>query len=302
MSKPTIAPEKLTKEYLRDYANNQIKLYLDPEHVNEAKAEQHLAEAYRVAGLEPPKSYVWFDSPTAFSADRSVWASVGESVRESVRASVGASVWASVRAWFWSDDLSFYKFFNDNLEHNNLGYLCLFSELVNGFLLTAGTAYIVRKPIRLVTGPSGRLHYDHDKAIEWADGTGFYYLHGVEFPKDKWERIVSEQVTLEEFAQMGLDNNQRPAALQMLRPDRLLEQVGAKLLHTGKRGVELYEVPNFMQTKDTEYCLKYEHPTVVGKMYIEWVRPEVGRKGDADEAIASNRSITKQQYLNALIA
>jgi hypothetical protein len=211
-------------------------------------------------------------------------------------------VWDSVRAWYWADDMSFYKFFNDNLEHNNLEPLCLFTELVNGFLLTADTAYLVRKPIRLARDASGRLHYDHDKAIEWADGFGIYFLHGVEFTKEQWERIVSEEVTLPEFAQMRLNNNQRPAALQMLRADRLLEQVHAKLIHTGRRGVELYEVPNFMDTGDTEYCMKMEHPTIKGKLYLEWCRPEVGKKGDADEAMASNRHLTKKQYLEALLA
>jgi hypothetical protein len=285
---------------------------------------------------------VWFDSPVAFSSSKavvdsvrdsvvdsvvdSVWGSVVDSVRDSVRGSVwgsvrdsvwgsvrgsvGASVWGSVRdsvrdsvrAWYWADDMSFYKFFNDNLEQNDLEHLCLFTELVNGFYVTADTAYLVRKPIRLVRNQAGRLHYDHDKAIEWADGTGFYYLHGVKFKKEDWERIVSQDVTLSEFAQMGLNNEQRPAALQMLRPDRLLEQVHAKLVNTGKRGVELYEVPNFMDTGDTEYCLKMEHPSIEGKLYLEWVQPKVGRKHDADLAMASNRSITKQQYLEALIA
>jgi hypothetical protein len=215
---------------------------------------------------------------------------------------VGDSVRDSVRVWWYADDLSFYKFFNDNLEHNNLEHLCKFTELVNGFLMTADTAYIVRKPIRLVREPSGRLHYDHDKAIEWADGTGYYYLHGVEFKQTDFERITSQEITLEEFAQMNLSNEQRPAALQMLRADRLLEQVHAQLVHTGKRGVELYAVPNFMNTGDTEYCTKMEHPTIKGKLYLEWVRPEVGKKQDADLAMASNRNLTKEEYLSAVLA
>lgn len=88
----------------------------------------------------------------------------------------------------------------------------------------------------------------------------------------------------------------------MLRPDRLLEQVNAELIHTGERGAGLYMVPDFINSGETEYCLKFEHPTIQGREYIEWVHPNVGKLGDADKAMASNRHITKQQYLNAVIA
>ncbi len=167
--------------------------------------------------------------------------------------------------------------------------------------LKDGAAFCER-PVRLVRSVANVMHYDHDAAIEFPDGWKLYCLHGVSFTEEQFKRITSDDMTLGEFAQMGLSNEQRPAALQMLRADRLLEQVNAKLIHIGKRGVELYEVPNFMDTGETEYCLKMEHPSIKGKLYIEWVHPDVGKKGDADEAMASNRHSTKAQYLRALIA
>lgn len=96
-----------------------------------------------------------------------------------------------------------------------------------------------------------------------------------------------------------LNADQRAVAVQMLRPDRLLKQVNAKLIHTGIKGTELYEVPNFMDTGDTEYCMKMEHPSIKGKFYIEWVEPKIGEQKDADLAQAVAFGFTKEQYLEA---
>ena len=58
--------------------------------------EAAVAEAYRVAGLEPPKIFIWVDSPLAgvyaqamistLKVQERVGAKVGEHVREKVRA------------------------------------------------------------------------------------------------------------------------------------------------------------------------------------------------------------------------
>ncbi len=106
--------DKLTPEqeaYAQQFAQERIASMLSTTTIDEREAERHLAEAYKVAGLEPP-TFRWFDSPIAFvmahfpaSVGNSVWdsvrASVGNSVWDSVRASVGNSVWDSVRASVW---------------------------------------------------------------------------------------------------------------------------------------------------------------------------------------------------------
>ena len=67
-------------------------------------------------------------------------------------------------------------------------------------------------------------------------------------------------------------------------------------------GVELYEVKNFMDTGDTEYCMKLEHPSIKGKFYIEWAHPDNGKTKDADYCMAVSRGLTKEEYLEAEIA
>ena len=162
-------------------------------------------------------------------------------------------------------------------------------------------AHIVKKPIRLVRNENGRLHYDHDKAIEWADGAGFYYLNGVEFDEKTWRKIVDEKFTIKDLANGELGADQRAVAIQMLRPDRLLKHVNAKLINTGKKGTELYEVPNFMDTGETEYCMKMKHPSL-NKYYIEWVHPNIGKQADADLCQAEAFQVPKAVYLAAIEA
>jgi hypothetical protein len=244
------------------------------------------------------------------SVGASVWDSVWDSVGASVRDSVGASVGASVRASVWDSvgasvrtyDLagwsSWARFFSEEFEHNALEDWCLYSEQVTGGILSDEVAHLVRKPKRLVRNANGLLHYDHDKAIEWNDGFGFYYLNGVEFDQITWETIVEEKLTLTSLGKIE-NADQRAVAVQMLRPDRLLKQVKAKLVNVGQKGTELYEVPNFMDTGETEYCMKMEHPSIAGKYYIEWVEPSIGKQKDADLCQAVAFGFTKEQYLEA---
>ncbi len=244
------------------------------------------------------------------SVRASVWASVGASVWASVWASVRDSVWDSVRAsvrasvWSWQNPgyAQWLQFFSDHQEQNDFRHMCMFEEMTTGYLLTADTVHIVRKPTKLVTNQDGRLHYDHDKAIEWADGYGFYYLMGVEFDEKTFKKIVDKKFTMKDMADGKLNAQQRPVALSMLRPDRLLKQVNAKLIHTGIKGTELYEVKNFMDTGETEYCMLMTHPTLPKQQYIEWVHPEVGKKKDADLAQAEAFGMVKEDYLLAVEA
>lgn len=71
-----IPKEKLTKEFLQAYADEQTRKYLSTDPINEKVAEQHLSKAYEVAGLKPPKNFIWYDSPIQ-------WVSVGDSVGDS---------------------------------------------------------------------------------------------------------------------------------------------------------------------------------------------------------------------------
>ena len=95
-----------------------VNLGLSCEPMNRELAREGIVQAYKTAGLEEPKLFVWLESPLGgvlgvevtkkileeikkpinfSSVGASVWTSVGASVGASVRASVCDSVWASVR-------------------------------------------------------------------------------------------------------------------------------------------------------------------------------------------------------------
>jgi hypothetical protein len=60
----TLTPEQ--KAYSARFADAHAAALLSPSPFDEQEAEKHLREAYRVAGLAPPTTIRWFDSPKSF--------------------------------------------------------------------------------------------------------------------------------------------------------------------------------------------------------------------------------------------
>ena len=162
-------------------------------------------------------------------------------------------------------------------------------------------AIVCRRPLATRRDDQKLLSNDQKPAIGWRDGYKLYYLHGVHFEQDLWEKIVKQELTLPDIAKIG-DADKSAVAIQFLKPDLLLKQVGAKLINTGEKGTRLYEVKNFMDTGETEFCIRMTHPSIPNKEFIEWVEPSVGKQKDADFAQATAFQITKKEYLQAIEA
>ena len=92
------------------------------------------------------------------------------------------------------------------------------------------------------------------------------------------------------------NSEQRMVAIRYLRPDRLLKQLNAKLIHTGIKRTKLYEVPNFMDTGEAEYCM-FMVDGSTPREFVEWVPPEIGKQADADLAQAHAWGLPKEDYL-----
>ena len=148
----------------------------------------------------------------------------------------------------------------------------------------------------------GRLHYDHGPAIAW-EGYELFFLHGVRFEKDLYWKVVNQEITIDDILQNIPNADQRSVALVMANPQKFLEQANAKLVSAGvkptraKEPTKLYEVPNFMDTGETEFAMTMFCPST-GRPFLEWVPPEIGRQHDADLAQASAFGISKEQYLS----
>lgn len=165
-----------------------------------------------------------------------------------------------------------------------------------GFFFPMQDKLILVPMPRIIMENNATLHYDHGKAVEWKDGTGFYFLHGVKFDDEKlYQSIVDQTITAEDALNIR-DTDQRMAAIAMLRPDRLLDQMKAKLVHTGVKGTKLYEVDDFMGTGRTEYCM-FMVDSSTPREFIEWVEPTIGKQKDADLCQANAFGIPLEDYL-----
>ena len=267
----------------------------DEQVINNVKA------LYKKANLAEPKVLVYRDYEKFISIDwDSVGASVGASVRASVRASVGSSVWASVRAsvgasvgasvwasvgasvgsYAWADDMSFADVFVDTkvLTQEKADELKEYKELLETqrfAVLLSDVAYVLVAPT--IRREDGRLHNDQRPAVEWENGTGQYYLDGVNFPKDLWSKVVSKEMSLSEIMQIEI-SDQRTVALKY-NPQAIIKEK-AKLIHKDDRTNELYLVENSEINTLTNfprmYFVKMTCPT--GRVFIEGVPPEIAEQ------------------------
>ena len=163
-------------------------------------------------------------------------------------------------------------------------------------------------PKTLLVDEQNRPHCDSGPSHEWRDGFKIFHLHGVRFDEEMHRKLTTGDFTLEELHDNNnLTADQRAEALFWLPPEKLLEQVKAKLIHTGIKGTKLYKVPNILDAKN-QYCMLMEHPTIPGRMFIEWVDPKVGKLKNADLAQCyawqdeDGNPIPLEDYLNCIEA
>jgi hypothetical protein len=270
-----------------------------------------------------------------------VWSQVESQVQSQVWSQVQSRVWSQVRSQvgayepFASNTIAYYAGYTSYLDFfDRIGivkepklaeYLKFMKSGAFMGIYLDGLAIVCRRPQAVRRDTNNDLDSDQLPAIEWRDGYKLHYLHGVYFEEPLWKKIISQDITLPELAKLDIGADQNAIAIQMLRPDRLLEQMKAVKIDTGKKysklleqfgedycaanfpwslnnPTELYEVKNFMDTGETEYCMLMEHPSIKGKQYIEWIEPEVGVKADADLAQAHAFGMTIEEYFQAVEA
>ena len=101
------------------------------------------------------------------------------------------------------------------------------------------TVFVCEKP--RVDSRFDRLHSTVGPALGWDDGTGFHYLHGVEFDKNLWETVVSGRMTFHDILKIR-DNDQRHQAI-WCNPDAFFG-LNPNLVDRSESGNELYRVEN----------------------------------------------------------
>ena len=102
---------------------------------------------------------------------------------------------------------------------------CL-SENLTGYYFYQKGCWLVRKPIRLTRDENGRLHNGKEKAIEWKDGYGFYFYHGVQVP----EKVILKPKELNKDDWSKEENTEVRRIIQERMGSSFPKKIGCKLI------------------------------------------------------------------------
>ena len=162
-----------------------------------------------------------------------------------------------------------------------LGYRVEFEDIL----------YLVPTPLVCVdnfTPP--RFHSLTEPAIRWKNGKEFYYIHGVNFDKNLWNKVVSK--TLPAMDMLKLSNiEQRYIALKLYGAEKLLNEMDAKLIDESARGNRLFSLDKIIQSR-TIKLLKYNCPSTE-RCYVKFV---LDNFISADEAQSWSFGLVLKEY------
>lgn len=180
---------------------------------------------------------------------------------------------------------------------------------------------ITQLPKRISRDPQTRLHSIDGPVLEWRSrGSKItdkqYYIHGINFSEDLWDKIVTNKITIGEI--LKIDNmEQRQAMLSVISPKKFIDECKGILISTHiqkKKGkeymnekdydtvlnhkkIELYRIDDVVNLalRNPLYVLLYSDPST-SREYFIFVHPATA--SDAAAAMAGTLGLTREQYIN----
>ena len=255
--------------------------------LDKEKAEKLVLLTYDLFKLKRPKKIIWlkdiFEKEFARSA-RSAWSAWSAWSAGSARSA--RSAWSL--EWTALDwDFNWYVFEfeyclnpdKDKLPNENDRLYLEYSELLMQ-AKEAGLGYWAewKNVLYLVPDRICRLnalnqyHSVREASIYWKGGAEFYYLNGVNFPKDLWEKVVSSKMPFEEILAIE-DIDQRTQAMRFGDVDKFIEHTKAELLDEYKKytpelkevNYKLYKISQGEIFKEDAYYMIYDDPSTFKK-------------------------------------
>jgi hypothetical protein len=147
---------------------------------------------------------------------------------------------------------------------------------------------MVPRPILRYT-EAGALHDDTGRrAVEWADGTGAYFLDGTRFDERLYFDVIGGELSLDRVADLR-NADQRSIALRYTRFEKLVAG-RARLLDVGAKGTRLYRLilPSRIAADRPrgygpfDYFIHMRDASHPEREFVEWVDPIVGRMNNAE--------------------
>ncbi len=257
--------------------------------------------------------------------EANIRANISANIRNNIRNNIEANISdniennieANIRAmeleWFGFSDneaswLHWYLYQKYYFDHGLLPK-DKYSELLSSYIEMSIDAWAVyySKDIAIVSRKpnvrreDGRLHSDQLPAVSFKDGYELYYLDGVHFEKDLWEKVVSQTMSFKEIMAIEI-SDQRTVALKY-NPEAVIKE-NAKLVHVDGRNNELYLIEGQELNEELEFpkiwFLKMKCPT--GRTFIEGVPPEEAEKNpDATAMQALLCDLTPSEYQSMVL-
>lgn len=254
--------EKLTQEQLDaipGHRDEWINIGLSTEPANREVAEEGVREAYRIADLEPPSHYLWFDSPFAGGRAAHVLFNLGddelskienlrEYINEKVQDKGPAYLSGAIYGQHSASWLSYYSFLYQHCgvdEWRQVSGLEKVARNSGWWWPFEDAVILTERPNVLKRDGQFRLHCEEGPALTYPDGFSLYQWHGTPVPasliEEGWdlERIWREENT--EVRRCAIERYGWPEFVQ----DSGLKQVGESVPDPANHPFELslYDVP-----------------------------------------------------------
>ena len=152
--------------------------------------------------------------------------------------------------------------------------------------------YCVPTPLVLINNQN-RFHSLDKPAIRWKEGSEFYFIHGVNFTKELWEKIIQKKLPAIEILKLK-NIEQRYIAIKIYGASNIFKELKCELIDKSNRN-ELYALENIIQNK-TLKLLRYFCPTTK-REYVKFVPYEFNK---ADEAQSWSFNISLRDYKEVL--
>ena len=242
------------------------------------------------------------------SVKASVWASVGDSVKASVWDSVWDSVWASVNEYSSYIDLSnygwvsFYDFFEKINLLDNFNFK-QYKKLIRSNVFNAyeyeNYVFAIQPPVYIETNLAGRLHSTTQAAVQFRDGSEYYFINGRSIPA--WIVNDKSSITKERFMK-ETDADIKGAIYESIGQQGMLDLLGAKvvdrreIVHANgdREVVELLKTDDLFKEIDNQpFAWVSMCCPSTGTHYLQGVEPH---HTNAIEAIASLSPFNAKDY------
>jgi hypothetical protein len=175
--------------------------------------------------------------------------------------------------------------------HAELSKLGIFDLIWFGPLVIAVTNPVIAEfQEKSIEQPVNHL----EPYLKFSNGESYYRYNEINLDTDSVEDFNSGQLAAEKL--LSIRNiEQRHLLLKAMGAERVIEELDAKLTHRSLSGNELYKIPRLFNHVGDAYYLKYTCPST-GRVYVSGVPPRIGKKRNADTAMAWKFGLTVEEY------